>query len=201
MTALPMTPQTILAAYLRGWFPMADGRDGEVNWYCPQTRALLPLEAGAFKIPRSLAKRVRSRRYTITLDATFEGVIRACGEPRPYTHDTWINEEVIQAYTALHRAEKAHSVEAWDTNNKLVGGLYGVTMGGAFFGESMFNRATDASKVCLVHLVEHLRQRGFVLLDAQMHNDHLEQFGLMEVPLEEYLEKLEDASLMDVSWG
>lgn len=200
MTVLPMTPQTILAAYLHGWFPMADGRNGQVNWYCPKTRALLPLEAGAFKVPRSLAKRVRSGRYTITRDTDFERVIRTCGEPRPYADDTWISEEVIRAYTTLHDAGYAHSIEAWDEAGGLVGGLYGVTLGGAFFGESMFSRATDASKVCLVHLVDHLRMRGYVLLDAQMHNEHLEQFGLVEVPLEDYLEQLEDAALMDVTW-
>lgn len=200
MTVLPMTPLTILAAYLRGWFPMADSRNGQVNWYCPKARALLPLEAGAFKVPRSLAKRVRSGRYTITRDTVFERVIRACGEPRPYADDTWISEEVIRAYTALHDAGYAHSIEAWDEAGGLVGGLYGVTLGGAFFGESMFSRATDASKVCLVHLVDHLRMRGYVLLDAQMHNEHLEQFGLVEVPLENYLEQLEDAALMDVTW-
>lgn len=179
---------------------MADGRQGEVNWYCPHRRALLPLEPGAFKVRRSLAKRVRSGRYRITHDAAFERVIRACAEPRAYAHDTWINEQVIQTYTTLHRTGHAHSVEAWGVDDALIGGLYGVTIGGAFFGESMFSRATDASKVCLVHLVEHLRKQGYALLDAQLHNEHLIQFGLVEVSLEEYLEKLEDAILVEAEW-
>ncbi len=200
MTALPLTPRTVLAAYLRGWFPMAEGRNGQVNWYCPRSRAVLPLEPGRFKVSRSLAKRIRSGRYRVTRNADFDAVIHACAEPRPYTHDTWISQEIIDAYTALHRHGHAHSVEAWDADHRLVGGLYGVTIGGAFFGESMFSRATDASKVCLAHLVEHLRASGFVMLDVQLHNDHLAQFGISELPLDAYLERLEEAVVVEATW-
>lgn len=191
-----------MRTYCAGAFPMADGRTGDVHWYRPDPRAILPLD-GSLHVPRSLAKRVRAGRFRITRDQSFERVIRACAEPRPKHPDTWINDDIIGVYVRLHRLGFAHSVEAWDAHSPdaaLVGGLYGVALGGAFFGESMFSRATDASKVCLVHLVEHLRARGFTLLDTQFTNEHLVQFGVQEIPGDEYLRRLEAALSMDVTW-
>lgn len=205
-TSPAISPQMILAAYARGLFPMAASRDAEgFDWYTADPRAILPLDA--FHVPRSLARRVQSGRFRITRDANFEGVIRACAEPRPSQPDTWINPQIIAAYTELHRMGSAHSVEAWidptdgaSGEAQLVGGVYGVSIGGAFFGESMFSRATDASKVCLVKLVEHLRSRGYTLLDAQFHNPHLQQFGVIEVPKRQYLRMLQAALTLPVTW-
>lgn len=183
---------------------MASGRRGEIHWYSPDPRSLLPLDAPRFA--RSLLRRVRSGRFEVTFDTAFEDVMRACAEPRPRSpgHDeTWINDDIIRVYTRLHRAGIGHSVEAWSSGREertLVGGLYGLALGGAFFGESMFSRATDASKVCLVHLVERLRQRGYALLDTQIANPHMEQFGIIEVPREEYLGRLGEALDLRVTW-
>ncbi len=197
-----LTPELVVRAYCMGAFPMADGRDGPVGWYSPDPRAVIPLSEDGFKVPRSLRRRVRSGAYRVTMDRAFERVIRACAEPRPSQADTWINEEVVEVYSQLHHAGLAHSVEAWsvDDETELVGGLYGVALNGAYFGESMFHRATDASKVCLVELVDHLRSRGFGLLDVQFVNPHLEQFGVQEVPRDDYLERLERALELDVHW-
>ncbi len=203
MTQPTLAAEDLIRGYSVGAFPMADGRDGEIGWYRPEVRAILPLDR--FRVRRSLAKRVRSRRFRITQDTGFERVVRACSEPRPKHPDTWISEPIIRAYTRLHMAGLAHSVEAWIDGDEegplLVGGLYGVALGGAFFGESMFSRAADASKVCLVHLVEHLRARGYVLLDVQFSNPHLEQFGIEEVPGAVYLRRLRAALRMPVTWS
>jgi leucyl/phenylalanyl-tRNA--protein transferase len=193
-----LDPDDVLWAYRQGAFPMADGRRGRVRWYRPDPRALLPLDE-RFRVRRSLAKRVRSGRFEITRDRAFERVIRACAEPRPGHTETWINGTIIDVYCELHRRGFAHSVEAW-RGDELVGGLYGVAIGAAFFGESMFSRESDASQVCLVHLVEHLRARGYMLLDVQFTNPHLEQFGVIEVRCGEYLRHLTKAAVMPVSW-
>lgn len=185
MTEPPLTPELIVHAYRRGLFPMADAT-GEIGWYSPDPRAVFPLDA--FKIPKSLAKTVRAGKFEIRIDGDFEAVMRACGE----REETWISEEIVRAYTALHRLGLAHSVEAWQ-GGALVGGLYGVALGGAFMGESMFSRATDASKVCLVHLVERLKGRGYTLLDSQFPTEHLMRFGQALIPRREYLRQLEAA--------
>lgn len=210
-----LSPELVVRAYCVGAFPMSDSRDGEIRWYSPDPRALLPLEEQRFKVSRSLRRRVKSGCYRVTMDRAFERVIRACAEPRPSEAQTWINEAIIDVYCQLHEAGLAHSVEAWaprapapgtpggtigEEEPELVGGLYGVSLGGAFFGESMFHRATDASKVCLVKLVEHLRDNGFGLLDVQFVNPHLEQFGVFEIPRDEYLERLEAALNSGVRW-
>ncbi len=194
----PITPQMLVWAYSQGIFPMAESRHGEIGWYSPDPRTIMPLES--FHVPRSLAKRVRQGACEITRDSAFERVIRACSEPRPYADDTWINDAIIESYIQLHGMDVAHSMEAW-ADGELVGGLYGVALGGAFFGESMFSRAADVSKVCLVHLVEHLRERGYVLLDVQFTNPHLDQFGIAEIPRASYLDRLHAALRMDVTFG
>jgi leucyl/phenylalanyl-tRNA--protein transferase len=198
-----LTPEMIVWAYRRGLFPMADSRHGRIGWYSPDPRAVLPLDEG-FHIPRSLRRRIRREPYSITYDAAFEQVIHSCARPRSYSEDTWINDQIIEVFIQLHRLGIAHSVEAWRIDPPeaeptqreepaLVGGLYGLAMGGAFFGESMFSRATDASKVCLVRLVERLREQGFTLLDTQIANEHMQQFGLIEIPRTVYLRRLKRA--------
>ncbi len=211
-----LTPELVVRAYCMGAFPMADGQEGEIGWYSPDPRALLPLGEDGFKVSRSLRRRVQSGCYRVTMDQAFGKVICQCAKPRGYADDTWINEQIIDVYSKLHEQGLAHSVEAWAPGGvspgsvspesfvegadgkpleegELVGGLYGVALGGVFFGESMFHHATDASKVCLVALVEHLRRRGFEVLDVQFVNPHLEQFGVVEVPREAYLSRLEAA--------
>lgn len=194
--------------YAEGWFPMAEARDLPAQWVQPTRRALIPLDAGAFRLPRSLRQRVRSGRFQVRADTAFESVIRACAEATPARDETWINDDIIEWYTALHHAGHAHSIEAYlpgpDGSATLVGGLYGVSLGAAFCGESMFSRpslgGTDASKVCLVHLVHHLRRRGYSLLDAQIQNHHTDQFGAVQVPRAAYLKQLAAARAIDASW-
>lgn len=180
-----LTPALIVQAYCQGIFPMADD-DGTIGWYSPTQRAVFPLDA--FHVPKTLAKTVRQAKFAIRVDGDFEGVMRACAA----RESTWISEEIVAAYVALHRLGRAHSVEAW-RDGVLVGGLYGVALGGAFMGESMFSRATDASKVCLVALVERMRARGFVLLDSQFPTTHLQRFGQVVIPREDYLAQLDAA--------
>jgi len=208
MTEPGVSVELLVQAYSEGIFPMARSRRGPVEWIQPDPRAILPLESGRFRVRRSLAKRVRSGRFTITFDAAFDRVIEACAEPRPNSPDTWLNDELIAAYKELHRFGLAHSVEAWlaepelagYAQGDLVGGLYGVTLGGAYFGESMFSRLGEASQVCLVKLVEHLRAQGFILLDVQFTNAHLAQFGVVEIPHRQYMDRLEQALGMTVRW-
>ena len=183
---------------------MDNGRGAE--WVKPRRRALIPL-GDRFTISRSLAARVRSNRFTVLEDTAFARVIRACAEPAPGRQETWLNPTIIEAFEVLHQAGHAHSVEAWlpsPGGPVLVGGLYGLAIGGAFCGESMFSRpdlgGTDASKVCLVHLVEHLRRRQFVILDAQIMNPHIARFGAYEVPSREYDSMLAAAVTMNVTW-
>lgn len=182
-----LDPALVVRAYREGIFPMAV-EDGRIGWFSPDPRGIIPLDT--FHIPARLARVIRQGRYDVVVDRDFAGVMRACAE-RP-GEGTWISDEIIDAYTALHRLGIAHSVEA-RREGRLVGGLYGVHLGGAFFGESMFHRETDASKVALAALVDRLRRHGFVLLDTQWVTPHLEQFGAVEIPRAEYLRRLKAA--------
>ncbi|MDX6748969.1 leucyl/phenylalanyl-tRNA--protein transferase [Geminicoccaceae bacterium 1502E] len=186
-----LTAELLLDVYRQGCFPMARGRDSDlVHLFSPDPRGIIPLDT--FHVPRSLRKAVRGGRFEIRVDTAFEAVIRACGEPAPDRPETWLNEGLIQLYLDLHRRGFAHSVETW-RDGLLVGGLYGVSQGAAFFGESMFSRVTDASKVALVALVDRLRRGGYRLLDTQYVTDHLIRFGAREVPREEYMALLREA--------
>lgn len=177
----------LLKAYASGVFPMAESADDpEVFWVQPEQRGIIPLDG--FHIPKSLMKAVRRRELEIRFDHDFEAVIAGCAESREMRPSTWINTPIREAYAELFRRGNCHTVEAW-RSDKLVGGLYGVTLGRVFFGESMFSRETDASKICLVHLVERLKQRGFELLDTQFTTEHLKRFGAVDVPRKAY-EKL-----------
>lgn len=174
-----INPEELLLAYRLGIFPMAESRDAEdVLWVRPHERGILPLET--FHVPRRLADTVKSDRYQIRVDTVFGEVIRGCAEARPGRRDTWINPAIIEVFEGLHARGLAHSVEAWH-GGALVGGLYGLSLGGAFFAESKFSRMTDASKVALVHLAARLKMGGYVLLDAQFPNPHLEQFGAIAI--------------------
>ncbi|MEM1054346.1 MAG: leucyl/phenylalanyl-tRNA--protein transferase [Bacteroidota bacterium] len=187
-----LRPSVLLHAYRAGLFPMADPDDGNrIYWYAPDPRAVLPLDG--LRVSRSLRQRIRRKTFTVTVDRAFERVIAACAAPAPGREETWISDEIRWAYTALHRAGYAHSVECWNADAELAGGLYGVRLGGAFFGESMFSRETDASKVALVHLVDRLRAGGFTLLDIQMQTDHLARMGAVEIPREVYERRLASA--------
>jgi leucyl/phenylalanyl-tRNA--protein transferase len=259
----------LLQAYRAGIFPMADPETGAIDWYSPDPRALMPLstdpdlQGQAFHVSRSLARRIRSRRFTLTTDAAFAAVIASCAEPRDARPDSWIDERIIHAYTMLHKVGHAHSIEAWlpagflsqlpadippadrpfgrrrtdkprpapvEQHTKrvtpvlsenrlhvLVGGIYGVSIGSAFFAESMFCRpelgnvvntaghtetlpGTDASKVCLFHLVSHLRARGYTVLDVQLRNSHTDQFGVYTVPRNVYLKMLATACNHPTTW-
>ncbi|MEX0655391.1 MAG: leucyl/phenylalanyl-tRNA--protein transferase [Phycisphaeraceae bacterium] len=208
-----LTPELVLRAYCVGAFPMATSRHGHVDWYSPDPRAVLPLAAGAFHVSRSLRRVVRQERFAMTHDRAFEAVVQGCAEPRADSDETWINDEIARVFVELHRQGWAHSIEAWspatddaDRDNvaapgwRLAGGLYGLAIGGAFFAESKFTRERDASKVCLVHLVEHLRRQGFTLLDVQLTNPHLEQFGVVEIPRDTYLRQLSAAVRACAHW-
>ena len=182
----------LLNAYASGWFPMAVS-PGEIRWYSPDPRGIIPLDT--FHVPSRLARALRARPFEIRIDTDFPAVIRACAE-RPDPDGNWIDEEIIDSYCALHEQGFAHSVEAW-RDDRLVGGLYGVAMRGAFFGESMFHRVTDASKAALIALVQRLRARGYVLLDTQWVTEHLLQFGAIEIPRRRYLRLLDGALAID----
>ena len=184
-------PDLLLRAYASGVFPMAESQDDpEVFWVRPEERGIIPLNR--FHVPKSLAKRVRQMPFEIRFDTDFAGVIEGCAETRLGRTSTWINQPIREAYRALFERGNCHTVEAWQ-DGRLVGGLYGVTLGRAFFGESMFARETDASKVCLVHLVTRLKARGFVLLDTQFTTEHLKRFGAVDVPRAKYEAMLEEA--------
>ena len=192
------SPETLIKAYSLGVFPMADSADSrEIKFYDPDVRALIPLawQEGArheFHLPRRLARTVRKQPFTVTINRDFAAVIDECAAVRDGRKETWINRDIRQLYVALHRLGFAHSLEVWK-EDRLVGGLYGVALRAAFFGESMFSRRTDASKVALVHLVARLRFGGFRLLDAQFTNDHLLQFGIHEIGRERFQARLADA--------
>lgn len=169
----------LLAAYASGYFPMADSRSGPIRWYSPDQRAIIPLDE--FKFSRSLRQTLRKRLSNVRIDTSFEKVIRSCAA----REETWISEEIVQSYLRLHQYGYAHSVETW-RGSELVGGLYGVALGGAFFGESMFSSVPDASKVALSFLVERLRSNGFELLDTQILTPHLCRLGAIEISRERY---------------
>lgn len=174
----------LLRAYSIGLFPMADSADDpELFWVEPEIRGVIPLDR--FHVSRSLAKTICRRPFDIRYDTAFEAVVDGCAAPARDRPTTWINDKIRSLYAALHHMGYAHSVEAWE-GNTLVGGLYGVSLGAAFFGESMFSRRRDASKICLVHLVERLRAKGFQLLDTQFTTEHLKSFGAIDVPKAEY---------------
>ena len=174
--------ELLLQGYRLGVFPMAM-EDNSIAWFSPDPRAIIPLER--FHVPHALKRTVRKNIFEIKIDNSFGEVIRGCAKRR----DTWINLEIIESYERLYELGYAHSVEAW-SNNRLAGGLYGVAVGGAFFGESMFHRERDASKVALVGLVQHLRSHRFALLDTQWLTPHLERFGAIEIPRGQYLKLL-----------
>jgi leucyl/phenylalanyl-tRNA--protein transferase len=186
-----LTPEILLRAYSIGLFPMAERADDpEIFWVEPELRGVLPL--ATFHVSRSLAKKIRRKPFDIRFDCAFDAVVAACAEHTTDRPSTWINQTIKDLYSDLHHLGHAHSVEAWD-GATLVGGLYGVTLGSAFFGESMFSRRTDASKVCLVYLVERLKDKGFTLLDAQFTTEHLKTFGAIDIPKSSYARMLSKA--------
>ncbi len=172
--------------------------DGRIYWYDPDPRAIIPLDR--FHIPRSLRRTIRQQLFEIRIDTEFTAVMEACAAPDAGREETWINNNLIQAYTRLHRLGFAHSVEVWQAG-ELVGGLYGVVIGGFFAGESMFSHVRDSSKVALAYLVEHLNQRQFHLLDTQFMTEHLRRFGAVEIPATEYKMRLNRALLAPVTFG
>lgn len=175
-----VTPDLLMRAYGMGVFPMSENRDDpDIFWVDPIRRGIFPLDT--FHISRSLAKRIRRGGYTVSLNADFEGVLDGCAD----RDETWINAQIRALYMALYERGEAHSLEVWD-RDKLIGGVYGVTLGGAFFGESMFSRKTDASKIALAYLIEHLRRCGFTLFDTQFVTDHLISLGAIEIPRADY---------------
>lgn len=180
----PLTPEMVVRAYAIGIFPMAERRDDPtVHWVAPAQRGILPIET--FHTPRRLRRTVRRDLFTVTFDHAFGATVAACAAPRPGHPETWINAQIEEVFNELHTRGLAHSVECW-RHGELVGGLYGLALGGAFFGESMFSTVTDASKVALVHLVARLRYGGFTLLDVQFLTPHLAQFGAIEIPVAAY---------------
>jgi len=191
--APPLTPDLLLRTYASGIFPMGNEDTGGVHWHAPDPRAHLPLDD--VHVPHNLRRRVRRREFAVTADRDFESVIRHCAD-RPRT---WITPRIVRVYTALHERGYAHSVECWQ-EDELAGGLYGVALGGAFFGESMFYRVSNASKVALIHLVRQLQAGGFALLDTQYSTEHLERFGVTEIPRSAFEQRLEQALKVDTCW-
>lgn len=187
----PLSPEILLAAYSNGYFPMAMAKDEpEIYWFSPEERGVLSVEG--FNIPRGL-KRVRDKHpFTMKIDSAFTDVMQACAEITATRTETWINDTIVDAYSQLHAMGHAHSVESW-RDGKLVGGLYGVSIGGAFFGESMFSRESEASKMALLTLVEVLQEAGYTLLDTQYVNEHLKQFGVEAISKKRYMTKLAKA--------
>jgi leucyl/phenylalanyl-tRNA--protein transferase len=179
-------------------FPMAERRgDPALYWVSPEQRGIIPLDD--FHVPQRLARTVRSGKFTVTADRAFTEVMMNCAAPAPGREESWINDEILRLYIGLHAGGHAHSVECWQ-HGELAGGLYGVRLGAAFFGESMFSRRTDASKVALVHLVDALKRGGFTLLDTQFITAHLARFGAVEVPRRQYLALLHDAISREAIW-
>ena len=196
--SLELTSAMMLLAYRHGVFPMAETRDStRLYWLDPKQRGILPLEN--FRLPRRLGRSVLAGRYEVTADADFPAVIAGCAAPAPGRDATWINPQIERIFTQLHAEGHAHSVESWQ-DGRLVGGLYGVAIGGAFFGESMFSTARDASKIALAHLVARLRLGGFALLDTQFVTTHLAQFGATEIPRAQYRALLDMAAMLPARW-
>lgn len=188
--------EKLLWAYHNGWFPMAE-QDGEIFWYQPKHRGVFELEG--LRISRSLRQTMKKGKYTVRINKAFRDVMLHCAAPTVARRETWISDEIIRAYCELHDAGYAHSVETW-CGETLAGGLYGVTIGGAFFGESMFTLAPDASKIALVALVARLRERNFILLDTQFITPHLQRLGAHEIPSEEYMLRLHRALLQSCTF-
>ena len=193
-----LTPDMLLRAYAIGVFPMAEDRDDpDLFWVDPRMRGVIPLDE--FHVPKRLRRTVRNGGFRVTVDSDFEATIEACAESTEARPRTWINDRIIMLYTSLYHLGYAHSVEVW-RGSALVGGLYGVALGGAFFGESMFSRETDASKIALIHLVARLKAGRFTLLDSQFITRHLRRFGAIEVPRSEYRLRLAEALKQDASF-
>ena len=195
---MEITPQVLLKAYACGIFPMAEAADDPgLFWVEPEMRGIIPLDS--FHVPRRLARTVRQQPYEVRVDNAFSEVIRLCAEDTPDRPQTWINSRIAQLYNDLYRMGHCHCVECW-LGDELVGGLYGVRLGGAFFGESMFSRARDASKIALVHLVERMKAGGFQLLDTQFNTAHLSQFGAIDIPKRRYEQLLDEALMIDADF-
>ncbi len=197
-----LTPELVLAAYAQGAFPMARSRgDRAIYWFSPDPRAILPLDG--FHCPRTVRRHLRQARYDIRVDTAFAQVVDGCAAPRPRGEvETWINDDIRAVFCRLHAMGLAHSVETW-RDARLVGGLYGLALGAAFFGESMFHapdQGADASSVALAATVAHLRSRGFELFDVQFSSEHLERFGVVEIPREAYRVRLADALAAPCRW-
>lgn len=193
-----LTPDILLRAYAEGLFPMAERRDDPtLYWISPELRGILPLDR--FHVPKRLARTVRSGLFAVTADRAFAAVMQGCAAPAPGREQSWINDEILRLYTGLAASGQAHSVECWQAGD-LVGGLYGVQLGATFFGESMFSRVSDASKVALVYLMDALRRGGFTLLDTQFLTPHLARFGAVEIPRADYLGLLKDALARQAVW-
>jgi leucyl/phenylalanyl-tRNA--protein transferase len=194
-----ITPELLLKAYAYGVFPMAKTRgDSDVFWVQPKLRGVIPLDA--FHIPKSLRKRLRQKTFTVTVDRAFPEVIAACAQTTPERVDTWINDQIMNLFGDLYAVGLAHSIETWK-DGELVGGLYGLAMGSAFFGESMFTHMDDASKVALCHLVGILKSGNYTLLDTQFITDHLKQFGAIEINQKDYLSQLSTALARQGKFG
>ncbi|MFT4548631.1 MAG: leucyl/phenylalanyl-tRNA--protein transferase [Verrucomicrobiales bacterium] len=192
INAQQIDPDFLVNAYASGVFPMAMD-DGEIGWFAPDPRGIIPLDT--FHIPHGMKQVIENPPFEMRIDTDFEAVMRGCAD----RSETWINESIIATYVELHRRGCAHSIEAWE-GDELVGGLYGVALGAAFFGESMFSRKSEASKLCLVHLVGRMRARGYTLLDTQWTNPHLDKFGAVEIPKSQYHRMLAEALDLDVSF-
>lgn len=193
-----LTPEIVLRAYAEGLFPMAEARDNPtIYWISPDARGIIPIDG--FHVPKRLARTIRSERFAVTCDTRFRDVIEACAASIPGREETWINAEILSLYAELFERGHAHSIECWK-DGELAGGLYGVKLGAAFFGESMFSRERDASKVALAHLVARLRRGGFELLDTQFITGHLATLGAREIPREAYLEQLRKAIAKPAYW-
>ena len=196
--AVEITPELIIRAYRAGIFPMSeDAADDDIFWVSPEMRGIIPMDG--FHLSTSLRKAIRRSGFTIRVDTDFDSVIDACAEPDEGRETTWINRTIRSVYGELFRRGVAHTVEVWDGAD-LVGGLYGLAIGGAFFGESMFHRRTNASKIAMAHLVERLNAGGFVLLDTQFITAHLASLGGIEIPREQYEERLAEALLHEGDW-
>ncbi len=185
----PLTAETLVYAYASGMFPMAE-ETGEIFWYSPDPRAIIPIQS--YKPAKSLRPIINQKRFEIRVDTCFEQVMRNCALPRPTEEETWISEELIAAYTELHRMGLAHSVEAWQ-DDKLVGGLYGVSLGAVFFGESMFSFVSNSSKVAFHYLIQILREQNYQLLDSQFMNDNVLRYGAINIPRSAYIKRLAKA--------
>lgn len=196
--SVEITPELIVRAYRAGIFPMAeDADDDDLFWVSPELRGIMPLDG--FHASRSLRKAMRKSGWTIRVDTDWDGIIEGCASVGQDRHTTWINKTIRSVYGALFRRGIAHSVEVWD-GEALIGGLYGLAIGAAFFGESMFHRRTDASKMAMAHLVERLNEGGFQLLDTQFLTDHLASLGGIEITRAEYEDRLARALMMDADW-